>query len=234
MNSGKVLGGSFGLIDSTNWFETRLEIGVRSFSGSIAMLEYTWGLITIRLSAPRRSVCPSGAARATSVAAALPFAAGLLSITTGWARLCEIFSPTTRATRSGAPPGGMVTRIWIGREGNCACAAREKPSAASAVTNLIALRCSARGLGAVALLQPPRALHDELGASERARIAGGDALGQLALEPRFEVEAALDRVLEAAGQRVCDPNFDHLFPPLGNAGRRDWTRTNDPYHVKVV
>ena len=136
MNSGKVFGGSFGLIDSTNWLDTRLAIGVRSFSGSIGMLEYTCGLIVIRLSAPRRSVWPSGAARATSAAAALPLAAGLLSTTTGWPSAGEIFSASTRATMSGAPPGGIVTRMWIGRDGNWACAAADRASAAAAAMNL--------------------------------------------------------------------------------------------------
>src|SRR5437870_10365022 len=44
-------------------------------------------------------------------------------MTTGCPRLCEILSPTTRATMAGAPPGGIVTRMWIGRDGNCAKAA---------------------------------------------------------------------------------------------------------------
>ena len=51
MNSGKVFGGSDGLIDSTNWFDTRLETGVRSLRVSIGIFEYTCGLIVIRLSA---------------------------------------------------------------------------------------------------------------------------------------------------------------------------------------
>jgi len=41
---------------------------------------------------------PSGAARATSIAAMLPEAPALFSTTTGTAKLCDIFSPTMRAT----------------------------------------------------------------------------------------------------------------------------------------
>src|SRR2546421_4709540 len=39
MNSGKVFGGSAGLIDSTNWFDTRLDTGVRSLSVSRGIFE---------------------------------------------------------------------------------------------------------------------------------------------------------------------------------------------------
>src|SRR5258707_4297792 len=86
MNSGKVFGGSAGLIDSTNWFDTRLDTGVSSFSVSI-IFAYRCGLIVIRLSAASSSVWPSAAARATSAAAALPLAPGLFSMMTGCPRL---------------------------------------------------------------------------------------------------------------------------------------------------
>src|SRR3954464_6846769 len=53
--------------------------------------------------------------------AILPLEPGLFSTTTGWPICCCSFSPITRAAMSGAPPGGMGTMRWIGREGyDCA------------------------------------------------------------------------------------------------------------------
>src|SRR5438445_389813 len=101
MNSGKVFGGSFGLIDSTNWLDTRLAIGVRSFSGSIGMLEYTCGLIVTRMWIGRDGNWACAAAdRASAAAAALNLGIRLRTCLAGDQFL------SARASRHGAPAGG--------------------------------------------------------------------------------------------------------------------------------
>ena len=45
-----------------------------------------------------------------------------------------------------------------------------------------------------------------------------------------DIRAILSEIL---GQTI-DPSTTVLAPFSTNFGRHDWTRTNDPYHVKVV
>ena len=54
---------------------------------------------------PIMSVWPSGFPRVISSMARMPNAPGLFSITKDWPRIFFISSPSTRATRSVAPPG---------------------------------------------------------------------------------------------------------------------------------
>ncbi len=52
---------------------------------------------------------------------------------------------------------------------------------------------------------------------------------------RGREKAKMEKML---GDNKCPPNVPETFGswslPNGNTGRRDWTRTNDPHHVKVV
>src|SRR6267143_84758 len=55
----------------------------------------------------------------------LPFEPSRFSTTTGWHICSESFWPSTRAAMSGAPPGGIGTIRWMGRDGYCAAATVE-------------------------------------------------------------------------------------------------------------
>jgi hypothetical protein len=56
MNSGSVRAGTLGLTASMNWLVAMLATGTRSFKVSKLSLAYTWGLMTMPLSAPESSV----------------------------------------------------------------------------------------------------------------------------------------------------------------------------------
>jgi hypothetical protein len=114
MNSGNVRTGSDGFTVSTNWLTATVVTGVRSRRVSSGIL-YRCGLMVIWLSASRPSVWPSGAALATRSVAMLPLAPARFSTTTGWPMFSDSFAATRRAAMSGAPPGGMGTRMVIGR-----------------------------------------------------------------------------------------------------------------------
>src|SRR5262249_11060117 len=85
------------------------------------------------------TVYPSGAARATSAAAAGPDAPGLLSITIRWPSRRVRPSATMRATRSVGPPGGKPCIIVIGRSGQSGLA-RAGAAASIAKGPAIAMR----------------------------------------------------------------------------------------------
>jgi hypothetical protein len=63
------------------------------------------------------SVCPSGSARASPIAAVTPPAPGRLSTTNGLPRRCVSFCAICRARMSIAPPGGNGTTKVTGRLG---------------------------------------------------------------------------------------------------------------------
>src|SRR6266545_2181975 len=90
-------------------------------------------MVTV-LSAARIRVWPSGGALATSTMAMLPLAPARFSITTDQPRLSWRDRARSRAEMSGAPPGGMVTSMRIGREGYgaWACAGSRPNRAAKA------------------------------------------------------------------------------------------------------
>src|SRR5438477_452115 len=56
----------------------------------------------------------------------LPLEPARFSTTTGSPICSASFWPRTRAAMSGAPPGGIGTIRWMGRDGYCAAAAVEK------------------------------------------------------------------------------------------------------------
>src|SRR5262245_57345640 len=74
------------------------------------------------LKSVRRTVCPSGAARATSPAPTLPAAPGLFSTSTGLPSAAPRRSDSRRPIRSSGPPGGNGLTMRTGLEGYCAAA----------------------------------------------------------------------------------------------------------------
>ena len=79
---------------------------------------------------------PSPALLATKSAPMLPPAPGLLSTVTGWPRAAHL-SASTRASVSGAPPGGNVTTILIGLVGHTAACAWAAAVSASPTSNTL-------------------------------------------------------------------------------------------------
>src|SRR5215813_11000319 len=116
-------------------------------------------------SAPSSSAWPSGALRATSSAAMLPFDPTRYSVTTGCPSAPASFSPITRATMSGAPPGAVLVTMRIGRDGYCEEAAWTKASATEA---------SAAAARRVRLKSTPRLARLLHSARHRAVIAACD------------------------------------------------------------
>src|SRR6266705_1323208 len=132
MNSGNVRAGTDGLTARKNPFETRLATGARSLSGSNGMLAYKCGLITIRLSMPRSSVCPSAGDFATSSPARVPFPPTRFSTTAGWPSASVSLGAIRRATMSGPPPGGIGASRRIGLAGYWAAAPPQTSAAKNA------------------------------------------------------------------------------------------------------
>src|SRR6267143_101208 len=132
MNSGNVCAGTEGLTAMKNPFQTKLATGARSFWGSKGIFPYRCGLITIRLSMPRSSVCPSDGDFATSSPARLPLPPTRFSTTTGCPSASVSLGAIRRATMSGPPPGGIGTSRRMGRDGYCATASWQRPAASRA------------------------------------------------------------------------------------------------------
>src|SRR5437016_2592829 len=132
MNSARLCTGSCGFTTRKKPFDTRLATGTRSLNGSNGMCSYRCGLIAIRLSMPRSSVYPSGAALATASPATTPLPPTRFSTTTGWPSVSLRRAAMRRPTRSGPPPGGIGTSKRTGFEGYCAAATDAKRATVTA------------------------------------------------------------------------------------------------------
>src|SRR6185503_2870030 len=145
----------------------------------------------------KKSVYPSGAARAASAAPTPPPAPPRFSITTCWPQICESFSPRSRAEMSVAPPGGKGTMKRTGFCGHdCACAhdiARPRSRAVSVFMILILQRQSER--------QTDRQRHRGSGRGE-------------ALLPAVPVEELDRQDAQAAAEMRGERDDDRPFPGL--------------------
>ena len=82
----------------------------KSFSGSNDMFVRSSGLM-MKLGNTTRSVWPSAGERTTASAPMIVLPPGRFSMTTDWPRLFARCSPSRRADRSAAPPGGKGTTM---------------------------------------------------------------------------------------------------------------------------
>ena len=80
------------------------------------------------------------------------------------------------------------------------------------------------------------------GCGDGGRIGAADPLATFAAPPAsspgtaggFALASASARQRQGADKEKAPESFDSGASNLQNFGRRDWIRTNDPHHVKVV
>src|SRR6185503_15540946 len=150
----------------------------------------------------KKSVYPSGAARAASAAPRPPPAPPRFSITTVWPQICDSFSPTRRAEMSVAPPGGNGT---MKRTGFCGQDCAWAPAASSAPSMNAMIFFMGVLLRGILQRQPD-------GKGERTR-GRGEAL--LPVAPRQELEREhAQAAAEMRGQRHHDQPFAELHQRL--------------------
>src|SRR6185503_19429247 len=153
----------------------------------------------------KKSVYPSGAARAASAAPRPPPAPPRFSITTVWPQICDSFSPTRRAEMSVAPPGGNGT---MKRTGRCGQDCASTPDANSAASNV----------RMVFFMDPPRAILQRQREGEpdpecERRGRRGEAL--LPVAPRQELQREhAQPAAEVRGERDHDQPFAELHQRL--------------------
>ena len=116
--------------------------GIRSLAGLVVDL-MSDGLALSTVVGATMKVWPS-AILATSVAARLPLAPGLLSTKTGWPSASDSGCASRRAITSVVPPGAKPTTSRIGLVGHAAWACRA-PAAASVQSAAAARRAKRRG-----------------------------------------------------------------------------------------
>src|SRR6266436_9535792 len=170
---------------------------------------------------PNITMCPSGGALATILAARMPPAPGMFSTMKGLPNLLLSFSASRRASTSGLPPGpeGAISRtVWVGHASSWAIAAGESIASSSART------CNLRCMAWSSSVAPnvARNLDHQAQLSllhfRRDRIAGVDA-GEAALRadpeaveiklPRRLLDALLQRILAFHLRRLGRDNAEH-------------------------
>src|SRR6185503_6445512 len=156
----------------------------------------------------KKSVYPSGAARAASAAPTPPPAPPRFSITTCWFQICESFSPSSRAEMSVAPPGGNGTMKRTGFCGqDCACA-QERTRPSSKPTSVFM----------ISILQ--RQGEDQTHGKRRRRRHGGEAVLPFVPVEEFDRQHA-QAAGEVRGERDDDrplARFHQRLPGPGEEG----------------